>query len=282
MASTIKQATIIKEDGSKISREISVAGSNVVINNIEGLEATTVQEALEEIEGQLGGGSSESGYLNKTNPTGFGSLSLNRKSDSTVGDYSVAVGNDTTATGPASVAEGSDTVASGIAAHASGSGTTASGNASFAAGTATTASQTGAAAFGGQTTASGAQSFAIGNNTTASGTSSIAAGTDTAAIGFNSSAFGKGTVASNENSFVVGTYNSTPTIGNDEKVLFEVGNGNSSNKSDSLYVTDKGIAVAQNDFKLADSDVSMTSLDTRVADIEDALEAVFASDEVVF
>ena len=68
--------------------------------------------------------------MNTTNPTGTGSLSLNRKSNTTIGSYSVAEGLETTASGNSSHAEGSSTTASGIYSHAEGSFTTASGNGS--------------------------------------------------------------------------------------------------------------------------------------------------------
>lgn len=49
--------------------------------------------------------------MDKTNPTGTGSFSLNRKPDTTIGDYSFAEGNNTTAEGIASHAEGWNTLA---------------------------------------------------------------------------------------------------------------------------------------------------------------------------
>lgn len=64
-------------------------------------------------------------YLTKSNPTGTGSLSLNRKADTTIGDYSVAVGYNTTASGYVSHAEGWLTTASGQVSHAEGLHTTA-------------------------------------------------------------------------------------------------------------------------------------------------------------
>jgi len=78
--------------------------------------------------------------LDSANPTGTGSLSLNRASGSTVGTNSVAVGISTTASGSGSFAEGNSTVASGIRAHAEGEVTTASGYTAHAEGTGTTAS----------------------------------------------------------------------------------------------------------------------------------------------
>ena len=65
-------------------------------------------------------------YMAKENPVGYGSFSLNRKADTTVGVGSHAEGDNTTASGSASHAEGNDTTASGVASHAEGNRTIAS------------------------------------------------------------------------------------------------------------------------------------------------------------
>ena len=67
--------------------------------------------------------------MDKTNPTGTGSFSMNRKSGTVIGDNSHAEGFNTTASGNYSHAEGGKTTASGEYSHAEGSNTTAiSGN----------------------------------------------------------------------------------------------------------------------------------------------------------
>ena len=58
--------------------------------------------------------------MNKTNPTGSGSFSLNRKANTTIGVNSFAEGNETTASGFCSHAEGDKTTASGENSHAEG------------------------------------------------------------------------------------------------------------------------------------------------------------------
>lgn len=58
--------------------------------------------------------------MNIDNPTGTGSLSLNRKANTTIGDNSVAVGSECTASGKYSFAIGNNTVASGNYAYAEG------------------------------------------------------------------------------------------------------------------------------------------------------------------
>ena len=55
----------------------------------------------------------DSNKMDKNNPTGTGSLSLNRKANTTIGDRSIAIGSDTTASGANSFASGGATVASG-------------------------------------------------------------------------------------------------------------------------------------------------------------------------
>jgi len=77
--------------------------------------------------------------MDKVNPTGTGSFSLNRKDNTTIGAYSFAEGYNTTASGNYSHAEGSGTTASAYYCHAEGSGTTASGAISHAEGNGTTA-----------------------------------------------------------------------------------------------------------------------------------------------
>ena len=75
--------------------------------------------------------------MDKSNPTGTGSLSLNRKSGTTTGTNSVAIGLDCTASGAYSTAEGLSCTASGARSFAAGDFTTASGDTAVANGTAT-------------------------------------------------------------------------------------------------------------------------------------------------
>ena len=89
-----------------------------------------------------------SNAMTKTNPTGTGSFSLNRHANTTVGDYSVAVGHDTSATASCSYAEGDSTSASGSASHAEGKDTWADGSYSHAEGFMTTANHRSQHVFG--------------------------------------------------------------------------------------------------------------------------------------
>lgn len=106
--------------------------------------------------------------MDKANPTGTGSFSLNRKADTTVGSYSFAEGRNCTASGSRSHAEGSSTTASGTDSHAEGASSTASGDYSHAENFDCTASGMDSHAEGRATTASKAQSHAEGYNTKAS------------------------------------------------------------------------------------------------------------------
>lgn len=136
--------------------------------------------------------------MDKKNPTGTGYFSLNRKADHTPGANSVAVGNQTTASGLNSYAEGNNTIASGNDTHAEGESTTASGNNSHAEGELTTSSGRNSHAEGSGTTAQGEASHTEGYYTTTSGGRSHAEGGHTAASGFCSHAEGCYTTASRD------------------------------------------------------------------------------------
>lgn len=60
-------------------------------------------------------------YMDKENPTGTGTFSLNRKNRTDIGMFSFAEGYDTTASGNYSHAEGQNTTASGVCSHSEGS-----------------------------------------------------------------------------------------------------------------------------------------------------------------
>ena len=78
--------------------------------------------------------------MDKVNPTGTGSLSINRKANTIVGYNSIALGNNVSSTGNTSFAEGYDTTASGTFSHAEGGSSTSSGTASHSENWMTTAS----------------------------------------------------------------------------------------------------------------------------------------------
>ena len=129
--------------------------------------------------------------LDSANPTGTGSLSLNRKANTSTGTESVAVGHGCTASGLYSFAEGETTTATGEAAHAEGYNNTASGTASHVEGSGNTASGNRGHAEGLSTTASGAYSHAEGNDSTAEGNISHAQGMNTKASRRSQFVFGE-------------------------------------------------------------------------------------------
>ena len=148
--------------------------------------------------------------MDKTNPTGTGSFSLNRKAETTVGNYSSTEGYDNTASGSYSHAEGQGTTASGNnGSHAEGRQTTASGLQSHAEGYATTAAGGYSHAEGSatQTGLTALASHAEGSSTTASGANSHAEGEGTTASGKDSHAGGHGTIAKNLSQHVFGEFN---------------------------------------------------------------------------
>ncbi|NBC87612.1 MAG: hypothetical protein GVY25_15610, partial [Bacteroidetes bacterium] len=121
-----------------------------------------------------------------------------------VGNYSVAFGNNTTASGEVSFAAGINTVASSTKSTAFGAGTEASGEAATALGNETTASAANATAMGAKTTASGIESTALGAETVASEAQATAMGDGTTASGPNATAMGDGTTASGPNATAMG------------------------------------------------------------------------------
>ena len=150
--------------------------------------------------------------LNIANPTATGSISVNRKANSTTGNKSVAMGNNVTASGECSVALGLNTTASDICA--------------VALGNATTASDTSAIAEGDTTTASGTASHAEGQTTTASGLNAHSEGRYTEASGYHSHAQGLGTKATRQSQMALGEYNTAETGLASSRGLYAVVVGN--------------------------------------------------------
>ena len=171
--------------------------------------------------------------MDKVNPTGTGSFSLNRASGSTVGTNSVAEGEDCTASAYNSHAEGYETVASGTNCHAEGSHTTASGSNCHAEGSGTVASKKGAHAEGLRSEASGGYAHAEGADTVASGSDSHAEGYTTVASGSYTHAEGNNTIANHKSQHVFGEYNVADTnvasASNRGDYVEIVGNGTADN-----------------------------------------------------
>lgn len=159
-----------------------------------------------------------SGKMDKVDPTGTGSFSLNRKAGTTVGKYSFAEGYDTTASDSSSHAEGWKSTASKNYSHAEGYYTTASGIGSHAEGNNTIASGNYSHAEGSFATVSGSISHAEGDNTTASGIASHAEGNYTIANGNYQHVQGKYNVADTTSAFIIGNGSSDSARSNAMKV----------------------------------------------------------------
>ena len=129
---------------------------------------------------------------------------------SQVGNYSIASGRNTKASGAASVALGSGSVASALTSTAMGMRSTASSAQSFAVGFASSAE--------------GPSSMALGSLTSATSHASFAANYFTTADNKQATAFGLGTVAGTRNSFSLGECNNSNTSA--DGTLLAVGNGN--------------------------------------------------------
>lgn len=140
-----------------------------------------------------------------------------------VGDLKDGTQWDASNVGNYSVALGVDTEASGLGAVAMGRLTTASGSGATAIGRTTTASGPFATAMGQSTTASGSEAVAMGSNTTASGFEATAMGAETTASGNRATAVGRGTIAATNQSASIGECNSANR--SDDGTLFVAGKG---------------------------------------------------------
>lgn len=196
-----------------------------------------------QLNGKSASGHLHSNYMTTSNPTGTGYFSLNRKSGSTIGDYSFAEGYNNTASYSCAHAEGNLTIASGECAHSEGHQTNAIGTYSHAEGLSTNANEKCAHSEGEGTTASGISSHAEGYYTTALlnqhaqghfNNTSIATATSSRTGTGTGTAFviGNGTSVNASNAFRV-NYNGQPyakssftTTGCDYAEYFEWADGN--------------------------------------------------------
>jgi autotransporter adhesin len=138
--------------------------------------------------------------------------------DVNIGNYSIAMGQDTQASGQSSTAFGNGSVATGMFSFAAGGGAEAAGNFSaalgnshalgnyaVAAGNSNYASGLASVAIGASNTASGVSSTALGQSNQAMGDNSVAMGFASAAGGATSTAIGHGVLASGRMSLALGT-----------------------------------------------------------------------------
>lgn len=205
--------------------------------------------------------SGDGDYLEKENPVGTGSFSMNRNASNEVGDYSTAVGYNCTASGKNSYAGGEHTTAGGRNSHAEGYMTTASGAYSHAEGASTTASGASSHAEGADTIASATYSHAEGYNTTAAGKDSHAEGNYTAAKADHSHTEGWYTTASGTYQHVQGKYNVEDTK---NEFAHIVGGGTSDTDRKNIHTLDwNGNAVFSGDVTNGNG-VSLNGLKTLI------------------
>lgn len=179
------------------------------------LDKIGLKAVLEAIKGKMSEYASKELYGDTT-------INVGRKAGSTVGEYSIAEGLNTTASGGGSHAEGGSTKATGDVSHAEG---------------------------GGSSRASGYASHAEGVSTRASGYASHAEGTNNDAIGSWSHTEGYGTIANNESEHASGQFNVS-----NEDTLFSVGDGTDfDNRHNAFEITKTG-------GKLHDKDIATTDL----------------------
>lgn len=173
--------------------------------------------------------------MDKENPVGTGSFSMNRQADTVIGDCSHAEGYAATASGEASHAEGAETIASGDYSHTEGLGTTASGAGAHAEGGDTTASGEASHAEGCGTAAISDYSHAEGYETTADGITAHAEGSYTIASGMFSHAEGSYTIASSSTQHVEGSANIEDV---EDNYIHIVGNGESNDARSNAHTLD--------------------------------------------
>ncbi len=145
-----------------------------------------------------------SGKMDKSNPTGSGAVSINRKSGTEVGYRSVAMGSENEASAYYAVAIGDANVAANNFSIALGTANQTNGVAATAIGDMNEAGGPAAVALGSHCEASGAASTALGSTCTASADGATASGYLNAASGYCSTAIGQSNVASNANAVALG------------------------------------------------------------------------------
>lgn len=183
-------------------------------------------------------------YMTKENPTGTGSLSLNRKEGTSVATYSSAIGNSTTANGYGSHAQGNSTTASGTYSHAEGGFTKASGTYAHAEGF-------NAEAKGSYAHAEGQNTLASSKNQHVQGQYNVEDTTDTYAhiVGNGTSASDRSnahTLDWNGNAWYKGDVTATDSDGNSVSLVSLAGNeltSTLSTGSTSLTFTDSRITA---------------------------------------
>jgi len=258
---------------------------NTKIENIPSVDAYTKEEsdqkyatktALEEVAGAV------DDKANKTNPELAGTFSLNRLAGSAIGTRSFAEGFDTTASGSTTHAEGYKTKATTSYAHAEGYQSEATGNTSHAEGLNTKATGTNAHTEGNGTIASGTRTHAEGQETKASGDCAHTEGAYTEATGDYSHAEGFRNRANHRSQRVFGEFNAyddsvAPATARGNYIEI-VGNGTATNARSNARTLDwNGNETLAGDLKI-NGNVSMSDVKAEVDRLSDITKPI---DEVV-
>ncbi|RZJ68757.1 MAG: hypothetical protein EOO50_00835 [Flavobacterium sp.] len=174
----------------------------------------------------------------------------NQFDDVNIGNYSLASGHSSIATGFSSTAMGFSAIASGNSAVALGYNAVSTGHFAFAVGYETTASGPDSRAIGQSSTASGANSVTLGSGSVASGNGATTINSLNTAAGNNSIAAGQGNISASfgESVFGLGATIYTPSTDGDSKFGL-------ANQNDRLFVIGNAMD-ANNNSQVADSERS--------------------------
>lgn len=287
----VEQIEIIDKDGSSDLKDIGGKASNINYNNDSTtLQATNVQDAIEELYQEIQDISIvPADKMDKSNPAGDGSLSLNRKSDTVIGDYSIAIGYENEANeeysyaegfsnlsaGSGSHTEGKNNIVSSEAAHAEGLNNITSGIASHIEGVSNRSTGLASHTEGEENKTLGNWSHAEGYQTSATGDAASAHGNNTIAEGNASSSFGNSTHAFAENETVVGEYNEVDP-GYSDRPLFVVGIGEDGALKDGLAVLKDGTTIVDKDIIITDvkEDISMLEVSRQTVENTENIDEI--------
>lgn len=238
----------------KESPLIPVEGYDVVYsqyltcNTVTG--CTTLQNYVENAISNSGGGGNDQYWISGT--TGNFSLKTKNLTDTdATGNYALAEGLDTLASGVASHAQNSYTIAAGNSSHAEGYNTESSGFASHTEGNGTQATAFASHAQGNETNADGLYSHAEGNNTLANGEGSHAQGSGTTSVGLYSHAQGIGTIASGTTSHTQGSGTTANGIASHAEGNNTLANGISSHAEGNSTTANGNYSHSEGDGNLA-------------------------------
>lgn len=248
-----------------VSMQIRVAETTALDNFIvKPMITTNLDATYDDFVSYTGGTgklSSDVAQLQKTSAKaslyGTKSISVGQISNSTIGDYAIAFGEDANASGSCSYAHGYFVKAIKDYSHAAGYQVNVSGIYGYAHGQEVKATGSYSHAEGLKTTASGLYSHAEGYQTTASGECSYAEGHQTTASGQGSHAEGMRTIAAGSFQHVEGQYNIEDT---ENKYAHIIGKGTPRKKRNIYTVDWNGNAEYAGNVTATDSSGNKTSL----------------------